>query len=72
MGAHKGAGDKGKPLKNLKQFPKNLILPKRFLFKWGKNVGFHLWNCGGLWKNVKTRSSPSSGLGLSIYVIKRN
>jgi hypothetical protein len=67
----KGAVDQRKPFKIYKKFLKNLIFPKGFLFNHGKNVGLHL----KLWeplKNVKTRSGPSSGLGLSIYVIKLN
>ncbi len=47
------------------KFPKNIIFPKGYLFNRTKNVGFHIKSRGPL-KNVKTRSGPSSGLGLSI------
>jgi hypothetical protein len=43
-----GAVDQGKPLKNLKKFPKNIIFPKGFLFNRGKNVGLHLKSWGPL------------------------
>jgi hypothetical protein len=66
-----GTVDQGKLLKNYKKFPTNIIFPKGFLFNRGKNVGLHLKSRGPL-KNIETRSGPSSGLGLSIYVIKRN
>jgi hypothetical protein len=67
----KGLWTKGSRLKIDKKFPKNMIFPKVFLFNLGKNMGPHLKSREPL-KNVKTRSGPSPGLGLSNYVIKRN
>jgi hypothetical protein len=49
---------------------KNIIFLKGFLLNRGKEVGFHLKFWAPL-KNVKTRRGSYSGVGLSLYVIKR-
>ncbi len=54
-----------------KIFPINIIFPKKFLFYCVKKIFFVLKSWGPL-KKFKTRSGVYSGLGLSLYVKKRN
>jgi hypothetical protein len=70
--AHLGALDQGKLLiKLFIKISEKYKFIKGFLLNRGRNVGFHLKSWGFL-KNFKTRSGSFSGLGLYVYVIKRN
>jgi hypothetical protein len=55
----------------LKNFLKNIILPKGFLLNRVKKIFFDLKSWGPL-KKFKIRSGSYSGLALSIYVKKKN